>query len=126
MSASRSADDEFKRLKEKRISAKPSESGEIIAAFSEAERKYSNDYRFPYERAKLSIKGITTHHDAFGALALAAEKAIDKGKAQEMLDSLMADKDGDFYKLARGHHEWQVLEEALRSKDKAALKTIHH
>jgi hypothetical protein len=126
MSASRSADDEFKRLKERRISAKPSESGEIIAAFSEAERKYSNDYRFPYERAKLSVKGITTHHEAFGALALAAEKAIDKGKAQEMLDSLMADKDGDFYKLSHGHHEWQALEEALRSKDKTPLKKIHH
>jgi len=38
----------------------------------------------------------------------------------------MADQDGDFYKLSRGHHEWQALAEALRNKDKAALKTLHH
>jgi len=43
-----------------------------------------------------------------------------------MLDNLMADKDGDFYKLSRGHSEWQALEEALRSKDKVALKALHH
>ena len=104
----------------------PSETSEILAAFESAEKKYPNDYRFPYERAKLSIKGITSHHEAFSALSLAAEKAIDDGKSQEMLDSLMADKDGDFYKLSRGHHEWQALEEALRNKDKAALKALHH
>jgi hypothetical protein len=123
---SRSADEEIQRLRERRIGAKPSESGEIIAAFEDAEKKYPIDYRFPYERAKLSIKGITSHHEAFGALSLAAEKAIDNGKAQEMLDSLMADKDGDFSKLSRGHHEWQALEEALRNKDKASLKPLHH
>jgi len=123
---SSTADDEFKRLRERRIGAQPSESRATIASLDDAEKKYPRDYRFPYERAKLSIKGITSHHEAFGALALAAERAIDSGKAQEMLDSLLADKDGDFYKLSRGHHEWQALEEALRSKDKAPLKTLHH
>ncbi|HVS80375.1 MAG TPA: hypothetical protein VHE60_01415 [Pyrinomonadaceae bacterium] len=126
MTTSRSADEEIKRLRERRIGAKPSETSEIIAAFEDAEKKYPTDYRFSYERAKLSITGITSHHEAFGALALAGEKAIDNGKAQEMLDSLMADKDGDFYKLSRGHHEWMTLEEALRKKDKAALKALHH
>jgi hypothetical protein len=120
------AEEEWKRLREKRVGAKPSETGEIIAAFEAAERKYPNDYRFPYERAKLSIKGITSHHEAFGALALAGEKAIDNAKAQEMLDSLMADKDGDFYKPSRGHREWAVLVQALRNKDKRGLGELHH
>jgi Double zinc ribbon len=122
---SRSADEEIKRLRERRIGAKPSESGEIIAAFADAEKKYPTDYRFPYERAKLSIKGVTSHHEAFSALALAAEKAIENGKAQEMLDSLMSDKDGDFYKVSRGHHEWQTLVEALSNKDKRSLSELH-
>jgi hypothetical protein len=126
MAASGGADEEWKRLREKRIGAKPSEASEIITAFEDAEKKYPNDYRFPYERAKLSIKGITAHHEAFGALALAADKAIDNGKAKEMLDSLMADKDGDFYKLSRGHREWQALAEALSNKDKQGLKELHH
>jgi len=43
-----------------------------------------------------------------------------------MLDSLKADEDGDFYKLSRGHHEWQALEEALQNKDKAGLKALRH
>jgi hypothetical protein len=124
--SSLSADEEITRLRQRRSSAKSSETSELVAAFQDAEKKYPNDYRFPYERSKLSIEGITTHHEAFAALALAGEKAIDNGKAQEMLDSLMAGKDGDFYKLSRGHHEWQALEEALRNKDKAALKTLHH
>jgi hypothetical protein len=119
-------EEEWKRLKEKRIGAKPSETGVVITAFEEAEKKYPRDYRFPYERAKLSIKGITSHHEAFGALSLAGQKAIDNGTAQAMLDSLIADQDGDFYKLSRGHHEWQALEDALRNKDKASLRTLHH
>jgi predicted negative regulator of RcsB-dependent stress response len=123
---SRSADEEIARLRARRSSAKASETSEILAAFQDAEKKYPNDYRFSYERSKLSIEGITTHHEAFGTLALAAEKAIDNGKTQEMLDSLKAEKDGDFYKLSRGHREWKMLEEALANKDKATLKTLHH
>jgi Double zinc ribbon len=126
ITTSEGAEEEWKQLKEKRIGTKPSESGAIIAAFEDAEKKYPTDYRFPYERAKLSIKGIISHHEAFEPLSLAAEKAIDNGKAQEMLNNLEADKDGDFYKLSRGHHEWMALEEALRNKDKGALKALHH
>jgi hypothetical protein len=121
-----SAEEEWKRLREKRIGAKPSEASEIIASLEQAEKKYPRDYRFPYERAKLSVKGITSHHEAFGALALAGEKAIDNGKAQEMLDSLKADQEGDFYKLSRGHHEWQALIQALSNKDKKSLNESHH
>jgi predicted negative regulator of RcsB-dependent stress response len=123
---SRSADEEITRLRERRSGPKASETSEILAAFQDAEKKYPNDYRFPYERAKLSIQGIATHHEAFSALALAASKAIDNGKAQEMLDSLMADKEGDFYKLSRGHHEWQALVQALSNKDKQSLNGLHH
>jgi hypothetical protein len=120
------AEEEWKQLREKRISAKPSESSALVASLDGAEKKYPRDYRFPYERAKLSVKGITTHHEAFGALSVAGEKAIDNGKAQEMLDSLMADKDGDFYKLSRGHREWQTLAQALSKKDKKGLNELHH
>jgi len=123
---SNSADQEIKLLRERRAGTKPSEGAEIIAAFEGAEKKYPTDYRFPYERAKLSIAGVASHHEAFGALALAAETAIDNGNSQEMLDSLMADKDGDFRKLSRGHREWQVLEEAIRNKDTASLKALNH
>jgi hypothetical protein len=121
-----SVDNEWTRLREERINAQPAERATIIAALEQAEKKYPADYRFPYERAKLSIKGITSHDEAFGALSSAAEKAIDNGKAQVMLDNLMADKDGDFYKLARGHHEWHALLEALEKKDKSELAHLQH
>ena len=124
-SASNPADEEWKQLREKRIGVKPSDSSGVIAALDDAEKKYPRDYRFPYERAKLSIKGITSHHEAFGALVVAAGKAIDSGKAQEMLDGLKADQDGDFYKLSR-HHEWQTLEQALSSRDKKGLSELHN
>jgi len=115
-------DDDWKQLNEKRKSATPAETANVIAALDEAERKYPNDYRFPYERAKLSIKGVTSHDEAFAALGDAAARAIDNGQADAMLRDLLADKDGDFWKLARGHHEWHGLIEALEAKDKSRLK----
>ena len=120
------ADEEIKRLQEKRIGATPSEGEEIISALQQAEKRYPTDYRFPYELAKVSIKGIVSHHEAFEPLARAAEKAIDNGQADAMLNSLMADKDGDFVKLSHGHHEWEKLEQALRSKDKGVLNVSAH
>jgi hypothetical protein len=126
VTTAQSADEEIKRLRERRIAAKPSQSSEVTSAIQQAEKKYPTDYRFPYERAKLSIAGITSHHEAFSALAVATEKAIDNSKAQEMLDNLTADRDGDFHKLSRGHHEWQTLEEALRDKNKSLLQKINH
>jgi hypothetical protein len=119
-------DAEINRLREWRIGAKPSEGVEIISALEQAEEKYPTDYRFPYELSKLSIKGITSHHEAFEPLARAAQKAIDNGQTDEMLNSLMADKDEDFYKLSHGHREWKALEEALRNKDKGVLKASIH
>ena len=124
--ASRSADDELSALRDRRIRAQPSEGNKIVADLEAAEKKYPTDYRFPYERAKLSIKGVISHHEAFEALFLAGEKAIDNGKAQDMLKDLMSDKDGDFYKASRGHHEWEALVEALENNDKAHLKERDH
>ena len=121
-----SADEEITRLRERRIVATPSEGAEIISTLQQAEKKYPNDYRFPYELSKLSIKGIVSHHEAFEPLSRAAEKAIDSGKADEMLNSLRSDKDGNFAKLSHGHHEWEALEQALRNKDKKVLKASAH
>jgi len=124
--SNKSADEEFHSLLDRQTKEDVSDSTDLSAAYADGEKKYPNDYRFSYERGKLSIVGFATHHEAFGALALAAEKAIDNGKAQEMLDSLMADQDADFYKLSRGHREWQILQEALRNKDKTRLQALHH
>ena len=120
------ADEELTRLRERRIAAKSSEGVEIIAALAQAEEKYPTDYRFPYELSKLSIKGTVSHHEAFEPLARAAEKAIDNDQADEMLNSLIANKDRDFHKLAQGHHEWEAIEQALRNKDKGVLKVRAH
>lgn len=118
---SSSADDELTKLRASRVSSSPSDANKIVSAIKDAEKKYPTDYRFPYERAKLSIKGMISHHEAFEAIFLAGAKAIDSGKAQDMLNDLMGDKDGDFYKMSRGHHEWTTLEAALKNKDKTLL-----
>jgi hypothetical protein len=116
--AARPEDEELETLRERiRGGAAPSEAGEVVEALEAAEQKYPADYRFPYERAKLSIRGTASHPEAFGALLLAARKAIEGGKADEMLRNLTDDRDGDFRKLSRGHGEWARLEEALKQKD---------
>lgn len=125
MASESSADADLKRLQERRSNAKPSDS-EILASIADAEKKYPDDYRFTYEHAKLFGKGMISHDEAFDALFAAAHKAIEGGKAQDMLDGMMADKDGDFSRLSRGHREWQVLVQALTKKDKAALKGHVH
>ena len=125
MSYESAADADLKRLQERRSNAKPSDS-EIVASIADAQKKYPNDYRFTYERAKLFGKGLISHDEAFDALYEGAEKAIDSGKAQEMLDDMTANKDGDFSRLSRGHRDWGVIMQALSNKDKAALKGHVH
>jgi hypothetical protein len=116
--ASLPEDDELKKLRERRIAAGASNRSAVLQAFARTEKQYPNDYRFPYERAKLALKGSETssHDEAFAALSLAAERAIKTDKAYEMLASLAADKAGDFHKLSHGHYEWTQVEEALRAK----------
>ena len=124
-SANPSADKELTQLIERRASAKDSDKSEIVALFENAERKYPADYRFPYEHARLIGKEFISHDQAFRALYLAAQKAIDTGKAQEMEDRLLVDKDGDLHKLSRGHPEWKVIDKALSTNDKSGLKADH-
>jgi hypothetical protein len=114
-------EDELKRIRARRIAAKASDRPAILQALATTEKQYPNDYRFPYERAKLAIKGTRSHDDAFAALSLAAEKAINNGKAREMLNGLEVDKRRDFQKLSHGHHEWTQLEAALKSNNKSLL-----
>jgi hypothetical protein len=122
-SAARPEDDDLKKLRQKRIAAGAHDRSALLQALATTEKQYPNDYRFPYERAKLAIKGTETssHDEAFAALSLAAEKAVKTDKAHEMLDSLAADKAGDFHKLSHGHYEWTQVEEALKSKDRRLL-----
>ena len=119
----RSADLELQKIKDKRVGGEGSEREKILRELKTAETDYPNDYRFPYEQAKVSInpQDHRSHHEAFGAMMRAAQKAIEDGKADEMLASLTSDKDAEFYKLSRGHSEWKVVEQALRDKDKSKL-----
>lgn len=116
---------ELEKLREKRKAAGVSDKPTILRAFAKTEKRYPNDYRFPYERAKLVVKGRDkrAHEDAFDALSSAAEKAIKADKAQEMLEGLEVDKRGEFQKLAHGHREWTQVVHALKSKDPALLTT---
>ena len=113
-------EDELKKLREKRMTAKPSESSRIFQAIAKVEKQYPRDYRFPYERAKLAVKG-SQRTEAFKALNVAAEKAITTGKANEMLNGLETDKSGDFSKLSQGRFEWSRLVAALKKKDTSLL-----
>lgn len=117
-------EDELKKLRERRLAAKASDRTEVLKTFVRAEIAYPDDYRFPYERAKLAIKAGSdrnSHDEAFAALSLAAGKAIKTGKAPEMLESLLKDSSGDFQKLSHRHREWIQLQEALKSKDPKVL-----
>jgi hypothetical protein len=113
-------DDELNKLREKRMTAKPSERPRIYQALAKVEKQYPRDYRFPYERAKLAVTG-SHEAAAFKALNNAAEKAITTGKANEMLSGLETDKAGDFSKLSQGRFEWSRLVAALKKKDTSLL-----
>lgn len=116
-------DELLARLRERRITATNSERPKIVEAFAKIERKYPRDYRFPYERAKLVVKGSQSdaRNEAFKALSIAAERAISTGKANEMLSGLETDKAGDFHRLAQGRQEWTRLVAALKRKDTSLL-----
>ncbi len=105
------------------MGASDSDRSKIFQAIAKVERQYPRDYRFPYERAKLAVKGsqATSRNEAFKALNSAAEKAISTGKAGEMLNRLETDKAGDFSKLAQGRYEWSRLVAALKRKDPSLL-----
>ncbi|HUE82849.1 MAG TPA: hypothetical protein VMM84_12120 [Pyrinomonadaceae bacterium] len=87
------------------------------------EKQHVRDYRLPLERARLLVKAQSERFEteAFAALFIAAEKAINSGKAQEMLNSLHRHRTGDFRMLSRGHTEWRQLVRALRGKNARLL-----
>jgi len=116
-------EDELQKLRERRMKATASERAKIFQAFAKVEKQYPRDYRFPYERAKLAVKGsqANSRDEAFKALNTAAEKAIHTGKANEMLDGLQEDKSGDFSKLSQQRNEWSTLVVALKRKDTSLL-----
>jgi hypothetical protein len=100
-----------------------SDHSKVLRSLSETETKYSNDYRFPYERARLVVMDHKKnfHEEAFAALSRAAQKAINSGKSGEMLQSLNKDSYGDFQKLSHGHPEWIQLQKALKSRNAGVL-----
>ena len=102
------------------MSAKPADSSRIFQAIAKVEKQYPRDYRFPYERAKLAVKG-SQRAEAFKALNTAAQKAITTGKANEMLNGLETDKTDDFSKLSQARPEWSRLVAALKKKDTSLL-----
>jgi hypothetical protein len=114
-------EDDLQKLREKRMSATPSNRSKIFQAFAKVEKQYPRDYRFPYERAKLAVKISPARTEAFKALTDAAEKAIHTGKANEMLSGLETDKSGDFSKLSQGRFEWARLVAALKRRDTTLL-----
>ena len=117
-------EEELRKLREKRIGAIDSDRQTILRAFARTEKRYPNDYRFPYERAKLALKRRekAARKDAIKALSVAAQKAIRADKAKEMLKGLEADKRGDFQQLANGNRDWKQVVEALKSNDTSLLE----
>jgi len=116
-------EEELKKLRETRMAASPSERSKIFKAFVKVEKQYPRDYRFPYERAKLAVRvsPASSRSEAFKALNVAAETAIQTGKANEMLNGLESDKSGDFSRLSQGRYEWSRLVAALKRKDTSLL-----
>ena len=115
-------EDELQKLLEKGKTASASERSKIVQAFAKVEKQYPRDYRFPYERAKFVVKTRkSARSEAFKALNVAAEKAINTGKANEMLSGLESDKSKEFSELSQGRYEWVRLVAALKRKDTSLL-----
>src|SRR6266699_5559112 len=77
-----SSDEGLKKLRDNLPAAGAAPGPDVLKDFGAAERRYSDDYRFSYERAKLSVRAdqTHTHRAAFAALSIAAGKAIDSGQ----------------------------------------------
>ena len=122
-----SAESELNRLKVRLSHAATlADHREILGALFDAETKYPADYRFPYERAKLEVEDKEGHDSKVATpLFLAAQVAIDHGRAGEMLNDLRNQEDGEFRGFSRdpAHRaDWQTLLEALDEKDKSKLR----
>ena len=106
-------------------------SGDALPALDqelrEAEAEFPLEFRFSYERASLAVFGKREHHEAFRLLRRAAEKAIETQDSDAMLEMLGRDgaRNGAFWKLARGHGEWNAIHEALEHRDRERLRPVH-
>lgn len=114
------------REKARKTSAEP-----VVAVDEQlraAESEFPLEFRFSYERAKLAVFGRHDHHEAFGRLRRAAEKAIKTGRSEWMLAMLRSDgvQNGPFWKLARGHPEWHQILAALENGNTETLWNEHH
>ncbi len=123
-----SADEELRDLKQRRTKGTAADRRNVMRDIVRLEHEYPNDYRFPYERAKLSAVAPEekSRDAAFQALFIAAQRAIKAGKSAEMLHGLEADRFRDFRKLARGHVEWSQLVQSLKNRDATRLATNAH
>ena len=123
-----SADDELRDLRQRQAKGSASERRNVMRDVTRLEREFPNDYRFPYERAKLSAAATDakSRDAAFQALFVAAQKAIKTGKAAEMLQGLETDKSRDFRTLARGHVEWVQIIQSLKNRDATLLAKNTH
>jgi len=117
-------DYELLTIRERIASSRSSQRPQIVEDLQSAEQKYPANYRFPYERAKLSVKGVASHDEAFTALLDAAQKAMNAGQAKEMLSDLMSEKNTYFRKPSSGHGEWNMLVEALKNEDRVKLNDL--
>jgi hypothetical protein len=120
----RPEDYELLSVRERIASSRASERPKLVEDLRSAEQKYPSNYRFPYERAKLSVKGAASHDEAFTALLDAAQKAMNAGQAKEMLSELMSEKNTYFRKPSSGHGEWNMLVEALKNEDRVKLQDL--
>lgn len=120
------ADDEFNRLRARlNAAAAPKDKFTLERDFSSAESRYSDDYRFTYQKAKLEAAKNKSHHEAFDMLFGAGEKAIKADKSADLLNDLQKDKSSVLKRLT-DHKEWTVLENALRKNDSKALEVKEH
>jgi hypothetical protein len=124
--AASSADQELRDLKQRDAKGTAADRRNVMRDIARLEREYPNDYRFPYERAKLSASDAKSRDTAFQALFIAAQRAIKAGKAGEMLHGLETDKSRDFRKLAHGHVEWGQIIQSLKNRDATLLATNAH
>jgi hypothetical protein len=117
-------DYELLTIRERIANARPSERPQIVEDLRSAEQKYPVNYRFPYERAKLSTKGVASHDEALAALVAATERAMDAGQGNVMLSELMAGKDTYFRNISKKRDEWNALVTALKDGDRTRLEAL--
>jgi len=126
--AAGAADEELRDLRQRSTKATAADRRTLMRDIARLEREYPNDYRFPYERAKLSAVAPDekSRDAAFQALFTAAQRAIKAGKSGEMLHGLETDRFRDFRKLMRGRVEWAQLVQSLKNRDATLLATNAH